>query len=245
MEKYIQREMQYSKSIKFDEETIEGIKDLYRSIEITPECSILTENNVHYNFQNLDEVLEYDFSDKIKQIEIKNKEYSNTKKLRITFEVDYSTSFFVYGKVVKLTYFVPDENKDILLKGKLQEFFKLNHTYNWIIGKLGLFVLICIWVWPAFAVQIINAILNGEQTFPKFSFTFVILCIIGFILILLIRTIDKFNCKTFFEPIKYNIGKQKNKNEKIDKIKSNIFWGIIVAIVVGIITTIICNSILK
>lgn len=53
------------------------------------------------------------------------------------------------------------------------------------------------------------------------------------------------NCKTFFEPIKYNLGKQKNKIEKIDKIKSNIFWGVIVAIIVGTITTIICNAILK
>lgn len=223
MEKYIQREMQYSKSIKFDEETIEGIKDLYKSIEITPECSILTENNVHYNFQNLDEVLEYDFSDKIKQIEIKNKEYSNTKKIENYIWSWLFNGFFVYGKVVKLSYFVPDENKDILLKGKLQKFFKLNHTYNWIIGKLGLLVLICIWAWPASAVQIINSILNDEQIFPKFSFTIVILFIIEFILILLIRTIDKFNCKTFFKPIKYNIGKQKDKNEKIDKIKSNIF----------------------
>lgn len=81
--------------------------------------------------------------------------------------------------------------------------------------------------------------------FPDISFKLVILCIIAFIFILLVRMIDKFNCKTFFEPIKYNIGKQKNKNEKVDKIKSNIFWGVIVAIVVGVITTIICNVILK
>jgi len=245
MEKYIQREIQYSKSIKFDEETIEGIKDLYKSIDITPECSIVTENNIHYNFKNLDEVLQYDFSDKIKQIEIKNKEYSNTKKLRIIFEVDYSTGFFVYGKIVKLAYFVPDENKDILLKGKLQNFFKLNSTHNWIIGKFGFYILICIWVWPASVVQIIKSKINNEQVFPDISFKLVILCIIAFIFILLVRMIDKFNCKTFFEPIKYNIGKQKNKNEKVDKIKSNIFWGVIVAIVVGVITTIICNVILK
>ena len=71
-------------------------KDLYKSIDITPECSIVTENNIHYNFKNLDEVLQYDFSDKIKQIEIKNKEYSNTKKLRIIFEIQtfYAPFFF-------------------------------------------------------------------------------------------------------------------------------------------------------
>ena len=245
MEKYIQREMQYSKSIKFDEDTIREIKDLYKAIDIIPVCSIITEDNIHYNFQNLDELFEYDFLDKIKQIEFKNKEYSNIKKLIINFEVNYSTGFLVYGKIVKISYCAPDENKDIILKGKIKNFFKQNSTNNWIIGKFGLFCLICFWSWPIAIFQVIKSMIKNEPVFPDFSFKLLVLCLIMFIVILLIRTIDKFNCKTFFEPIKYNLGKQKNKNEKIDKIKSNIFWGVIVAIVVGIITTIICNAILK
>ncbi len=245
MEKYIQRELKYNKSLKLDKEALKELDNLYSEIGTQAEYSIVTENNIHYNFDNLEELLQYDFSNEIKELKIRRHNYTKKANLDIEFKVDYISIFTVYSTIVEISYSTSDENIDILLKEKISQFYKKYTTHNWIIGKFGIYCYLSILILIIGVIVLVVDFINNNSISIPISMGLIICCIVNWIGLFLIRKLDTFICKKIFKPIIYYIGKEKDKSDKIDKIKSNIFWGVIVAIIVGIITTIICNIILK
>lgn len=245
MEKYIQRELKYNKSLKIDKEALKELDNLYSEIGTQAEYSIVTEDNIHYTFDNLEELLQYDFSNEIKVLKIGRHDYMKKANLDIEFKVDYISIFTVYSTIVEISYSTSDENIDILLKEKISQFYKKYATHNWIIGKFGIYCYLSILILIIAAIVLVVDFINNNSISIPISMGVIIYCIISWIGLFLIRRFDTFICKKLFKPIIYYIGKEKDKSDKVDKIKSNIFWGVIVAIIVGIITTIICNIILK
>lgn len=245
MEKYIQRELKYNKSLKIDKEALKELDNLYSEIGTQAEYSIVTEDNIHYTFDNLEELLQYDFSNEIKVLKIGRHDYTKKANLDIEFKVDYISIFTVYSTIVEISYSTSDENIDILLKEKISQFYKKYATHNWIIGKFGIYCYLSILILIIAAIVLVVDFINNNSISIPISMGVIIYCIISWIGLFLIRRFDTFICKKLFKPIIYYIGKEKDKSDKVDKIKSNIFWGVIVAIIVGIITTIICNIILK
>ena len=245
MEKYIERKIKYNKSLKIDEEALRELDNLYDETESKAIYSVETENNIHYNFNNLDEFLSHDFSSDIKKLKISRRDYSIKNNLDIEFEIDYLSPFTVYGTIAEISYSTSDENIDILLREKISQFYKKNSTFNWIIGKMGLFGYLSIFIVVVGVITLIIDYINNKST-SNFNLTvFFIVWLIGFMLFSLIRKLDNIVCRKWFKPIIYYIGKQKEQWNKIAKTKSNIFWGIIIAIIVGIVTTAISNLILK
>lgn len=245
MEKYIQRDLKYNKSLKIDKDALKELDILYSEIGTNAEYSIVTENNIHYTFDNLEELLQYDFSNEIKTLKISRHDYTRKANLDIEFKVDYISVFTVYSTIAEISYSTFDENIDILLKEKISQFYKKYATRNWIVGKFGIYCYLAILILIIGAIILIVDFINNNSISVPITMGLIIYCMISWIGLFLIRKFDVFICKKIFKPIIYYIGKEKDKCDKIDKIKSNIFWGVIVAIVVGIITTIICNAILK
>lgn len=245
MEKYIKRKLKYNKSLRLDEESLRELNNLYSELDLMAKYSIETENSINYNFDTLEELLQYDFSDDIKVLKIYKDDYKRKENLDIEFKVDYLSPLAVYGTIAEISYSTSNENIDIVLKEKIEKFFKKYATHNWIIGKFGLFGYFSIFIILLLIIVLIVSHLNNKSISLSFSKDLFISWIICWIIIALIRKFDTLICKKYFKPIIYYLGKQKKQTEKIEKIKSNIFWGIIVAIIVGIITTIICNNILK
>ena len=62
MEQFIQRKLVCKKSLKIDEDALKELDNLYAKIGTTAEYSIITEDNIHYSFDNLEELLQHDFS---------------------------------------------------------------------------------------------------------------------------------------------------------------------------------------
>lgn len=245
MEKYIQREFKYNKSLIIDKEALMELNNLYTEIGTTAEYIILTENNIHYNFDNLDELLQYNFSDPIKEFKIARHDYTRKANLDIKFKVDYISIFTVYGTISEIAYSTTDENIDILLKEKILQFYKKNKTYNWIIGKFGIYCYLAIIILLMGCFLLLKDFINHQAISLPITMSFFVYWIISIIGFNLIRKLDIIICKKIFNPIVYYIGKQKEKWDKIQKNKSNVFWGVIIAIIVGIVTTAISNLILK
>ena len=245
MEKYIQREFKYNKSLIIDKESLIELNNLYTEIGTTAEYTILTENNINYTFDNLDELLQYNFSEPIKELKITRHDYTRKANLDIEFKVDYISIFTVYGTISEISYTTADENIDILLKEKILQFYKKNKTYNWIIGKFGIYCYLAIIILIIGCSLLLKDWINHESISLPLTMSFLIYWIISIVAFNLIRKLDVVICKKFFNPIVYYIGKQKEKWDKIQKNKSNIFWGVIIAIAVGIVTTAISNLILK
>lgn len=245
MEQFIQRKLTYNKSLKIDKDALKELDSLYTKIGATAEYSIVTEDDIHYHFDNLEELLQYDFSSELKILEICRHDYTRKANLDIKFEVDYISTFTTYDTIVEVSYSTSDENIDIVLNQKIIEFYKKYATHNWIIGKIGIFGYSAILLFLMLAIVLIIAVINKINISGPITMSFFIRFIIFSIMWNLIRKLDILICKKFLKPIVYYINKQKDKWDKIQNIKSNIFWGVIVAIIVGIFTTIICNFILK
>lgn len=245
MEQFIQRKLTYNKSLKIDKDALRELDSLYAKIGATAEYSIVTEDNIQYHFDNLEELLQYDFSSEIKILKICRHGYTRKATLDIKFEIDYISTFTTYDTIAEISYSTSDENIDIILKQKILEFYKKYATHNWIIGKIGIFGYSAILLFLILAIIIVIAIINKINLSIPINMNFFIRFIISWIMWILIKKFDILICKKFLKPIVYYINKQKNKWDRIQNIKSNIFWGVIVAIIVGIFTTIICNIILK
>lgn len=245
MEQFIQRKLTYNKSLKIDKDALKELDSLYDKIGATPEYSIVTEDNIYYYFDNLEELLQHDFSSEIKILKICRHDYTRKANLDIKFEIDYISTFTTYDTIAEISYSTSDENIDIILKQKILEFYKKYATHNWIIGKIGIFGYSAILLFLLLAIVIVIAIINKINISIPITMSFFIRFIISWIMWILIKKFDTFICKKFLKPIVYYINKQKDKWDRIQNIKSNIFWGVIVAIIVGIFTTIICNIILK
>lgn len=189
--------------------------------------------------------MQYDFSNEIKILKIGRHDYTKKANLDIEFRVDYISIFTIYSTIAKTSYSTSDENIDIILKEKISQFYKKNKTHNWIVGKFGLYCYLSVLILIIGVIVLIVDFINKNSISISISIGLLVYCILSWTGLFLIRRLDTFICKKIFKPIIYYIGKEKDKSDKIDKIKSNIFWGVIVAVIVGIITTIICNIILK
>lgn len=245
MEQFIQRKLTYNKSLLIDEDALKELDNLYTTIGTTAEYSLVTENNIYYTFDNLKELLQYDFLNDTKILKIYKHDYTRKANLDIEFEIDYKSTFFVYDTIVEISYSTSDENTDIVLKEKILQFYRKHSTHNWIIGKMGLLGYFAILIFIMLVVMLAIVFINKINISTPITMNFFISWIISFTMWFLIRKFDILMCKKLFKPIIYYINKQKDKWDKIQKIKSNIFWGVLVAIIVGIITTVICNHILK
>lgn len=241
MEKYIKKCIEYNKSLKIDKDALFELDDLYKEIGATAEYSVLTEKNINYYFESLNELLEFDFCDEIKTLRLARRNYNQKANLDIILEVDYNSVLVTYGKIARISYATSDENIDIILNKKINEFYKKHKTYNWILGKLGLYL--CFLATITCIVLFLNwkGLLSNNDYSVKSLYFFFYGILLGTIMYLIMFKVNEIICKKYFKPIEYYIGKQKEKTDKIDKIKSNIFWSVIVGLIVGIATTIICK----
>ena len=245
MEQFIQRKLVCKKSLKIDEDALKELDNLYAKIGTTAEYSIITEDNIHYSFDNLEELLQHDFSKEIKILKISRHDYTRKANLDIKFEIDYLSTFTTYDTIAEISYSTSDEDIDIILKQKILEFYKKYATHNWIVGKIGIFGYSAILLFLMLAIVVVIASVNKINVSIPITMNFFMRLIISSIMWILIKKFDILICKRFLKPIVYYINKQKDKWDRTQNIKSNIFWGVIVAIIVGIFTTIICNIILK
>lgn len=243
MNKYIKKVINYNKSLEINEEALLEIDKLYKEFETNPIYSIITDKDIYYEFENITELLDYKFDEKIVKLTI-NGQNKNTINLKFKFEIE-DTFIILYSSILKVYYSTHNENYDILLEEKISNFCKKHRNYNWIIGKFGFLFYFFVTISIYDLIILLFKGINNNFNINDFWNWYIPTAIPGAILLYLLRKLDIFVCQKFFNPLTYNIGKQKKTFNKITTIKSNIFWGIIVATIVGIITTIICNIILK
>lgn len=233
----------YKKSLEINEEALKDIEDMYKLMDCSPRFSMTTEEDVHYLFENIKELLEYRFNEKIKKFSVCRDRYSEKGDLKFDFEVDYGGILVVYSEIATCSYSTSDENLDIVLKEKIEKFYKNHGNFNWTIGKIGL------WGFTILGICIISFIGLLIMALNKMEFSkvdgielFVFRWSILFIIMSIIKKIDLLMCKIVFKPIVYYLGEQKKTWDRIKSIRSNVFWGIIVATIVGILSSVIHNK---
>lgn len=218
-------------AIALEKDTLKKIFSLLT--EYYPDSSVfiftILKNKSTLRFENVDELLNYDnFGDyRIERLIIEP----------ITFSSDYKIDFasmphpiLSYRSTVSISYTLDNKNEAIGFRAKIDAIFcemKLSRNYT-ILSKISypIIVVLPILLWFFYIAK--------KEPFPLPIFCLVMIisvCIPACCLI-----IDKF-WSALFPPIHFLLGREVERLKNLEKIRSNIFWCVFVAMVIGIFAT--------
>lgn len=237
----MERKLTYSKSLQIDEKFLKSIENIYKIIDENPSVTLITKDNAKYELYTLEGLLSYDFSEDVKTLIIENSDLKNN--ILFIFEV-IPHRLFNYKYTVICKYTIEDNNIDNILKDKILKLLSNNTKSDWFLGKYGI-IFICLII--LLMLLIIFATIECIKNFTILNQPTSLLSLLGFFLGIFIsfltKPLDKIISDKFFKPIVYYLGYQKTKWDKTLKLRENIFWVIIIGIIVSIFATFITNKI--
>lgn len=238
----MERILEWNKSLLIDENFLIQIKNIYQIIGQEPTFTIFTKDYAKYKFNSVDDLIKYDFDADVELLVVENSQY-NVNNILFKFQVR-THHILNYDSTSICKYSVEDNSFDSILKEKILKLYKNHVKSDWLIGKLSLQLLALIISILLFFMIIIIYFQDPESLSVPINPVFVICIFIGMLLPFVIRMIDRWVCNTFFKPIVYYLGFQKNKWDSTLKLRENIFWVIIIGIFISLVSTFISNKIL-
>lgn len=229
---------------------ISGLCKNHKTIKLTPEnlnqlesnllkyCSSIeysctTINGNDIQFDSLNELLNYDNYGKssIKSLLLLGyRQYHRV--IRIDFETK-DVYFLNYNTSCECSYECDSTESEILLVKMLRDFFNKHKTSYWVIGKFSLFSLYFL-----FSLSLLVFLyIKDKSIFDRTEFVlsevipiFVAICIGEFLL----WQIDKKVLLKILKPTVFYWGEEVKAYDKYSKLRSNLFWCVLIAIAVGI-----------
>ena len=235
-------------AIALEKDTLKKLTTLldeqYPNASISISASL--KNAARVRFDNIEELLAYDNSGKysIEKLSIRHYNYSHNTGVSIDFEQGLHM-FFAYSSTICVSFEMESKDDCIAFRAKLEHIFEEMRLpfYYTFLSKISFLSL----VWGVVGVVLGSFLIymplspssaGSDITIPitqHIIFTFA-----GSILIILILGIpfgmDHFWAR-LFPPIQYLWGKGIEHSRNIGKKRANIFWVILMGIVVGIIVT--------
>lgn len=197
------------------------------------EWAAMTYRKTDIQFDTLEELLSYDnySSNRIVQLEITG--YQNWKRFaRIEIQSD-EMGLINYGSTLSCSYTVDSIDSELNFINQLEIILKKATASYWLLGKFSLFGTISA---PSMLSTICGIITGGYARPKDISFTIALIIIASALVIILVsRWIDKHFLRNLFPPIQFLWGEEVSRNSKWEKLRSNIFWGIIIALLIGIV----------
>lgn len=240
----IKGQISYRKAIILDEERIRKIIKLIEKYCDGTKIEITTKRKSQISFGSLEELLQYDNFGKNRIDELFISGYNDyLKTISIEFSQDLSPFLFIsYGKTVNCSYtFYNQEDEKLFVEDFKILLSKYKAPY-WIMSKITPIGII-FWISASFSLY---NLFNDNLHFSDLTWPFFLIVLMLAILCwCLLISLDRYVINYIFPPIVFAIGEEINRFEKNKNLRTNIFWVIIVGIIVGIATTIICNIILK
>ena len=130
-----------------------------------------------------------------------------------------------------------DEQKS--LKEKFMVFFKKATLSYWFWGKIRTIGIV--WLLFIMVLPIYFYLKDSFQSTSISSFSTFISIIVGFMLGFILGSFDYFCLGRLMPPVVFSWGEEINNENKKKNIRTNIFWCVLVALVVGISASIITN----
>lgn len=228
--------LKYYKALFFSSERMRELHSLLLSYCERIIYETETYNQRSIRFDSIDEMLSYDNYDKMRLKEIVIYGYSkNAQVFRLTLSASRSWfSLIGYWKTVDCRYTFSNLQKETTFRSALQLFLKKATQPYWAVAKIsiyGLFFFFC-----AFS-SMYNFSIGKTVTYNGSFFLFFIALIAAILLMLCFAALDFYVLGSLFPPIVFAWGEEAKRSDKNHARRSNIFWGIIVAIVVGIISS--------
>ena len=230
----------YSKALILDEDRMQELNKLILEFYERAEYSATSFKGSEIQFTSIEELLSYDNYEKQRIKELTIFGYNGYKHC-IFFNIKISDSEFLnYYRTVNCTYTLDSVDKETLLLSKIEKFFSKATARYWLLGKFSLYGIIAI---PSMLTSFCKYLV-GEKVSLEVPLQMLLIIIIGCIgFLFCIRWFDKHFLLNLFPPVSFLWGEELVRNEKWVKLRSNVFWGIIMAILIGLVGTFIANSI--
>lgn len=234
---------EYKKALILTPERIKELETILLKYckRISYEATTVAETEI--TFASVDELLSYDnFQNRrIKSLTMIGQNQFD-RVFTCIFEARGLKILFGYDGTFVCRYTVSNVDTETTFKKDVLVFLKKTTAQFWILGKLRLFGLLCMLCWFS-AVYLIGY--NNSNAGEKTVLGAFLACILGVSVVGTSIIIDQCFLKNLFPPLSFVWGEEKIRFSKYEQLRKNIFWGVIIATIVGIVVFYITNQLPK
>lgn len=221
----------YKKAILLNQENMVTIETEMLKYCERIEYSAIIQNGNDIQFESLFELLNYDNFNKRKIVSLEMKGYiSYTRVIRLVFEKQVGC-YINYLKTFACTYEFDSAEKEILFTTTLKDILEKAKTDYWLIGKMTSFSAVVI---PCFMSTILKIFFDKFKDAFSMEFSTLAFSIaLSIVFLLALLYLDKKFLLKIFNPVVFYWGEEKRRFNKYEKLRSNILWNIVFAIIIG------------
>ena len=231
----------YYKALIISKERLQELQSILFEFCDHIDVYAITEQSIQLQFNDFEEMLSYDNYAERKISELELIGYNGSYRI-INIKL-FSTPglFHHYKKTVECHYTLDCIESETLFKSKLQILFKKSTARYWLIGKISLLgtIMICSLIfafYTYFFKKSYNS--NGIQTGNYLQLIIAIIVVLGSFFI------DRKILYKIFPSVTFLLGEEIENNDRIANLRKNIFWCVIVAMIIGILVTCLYNKLL-
>lgn len=236
--------MEYKKAVILTSEKMYDLQTLIQKYcdRICYKAKTISDSEI--SFSSLDELLQYDNfeSRSIKTLQI-SAFGKKAQSFYLYFETDIlSFGFTGYGETFHCYYEVETVDIETNLRDEINTFLRKITAGYWLIAKFRLFGLLMLFCYIALVYMFSHkiSIADDEDIMSAIVPTIVGL-FISFGIVVFVKTVDQKFLQRCFPPIAFAWGEGKTQFEKSQRLRGNLFWGLIIAVIAGVIATFISN----
>lgn len=242
----ISGKMKYKKAVILTEDKMHELETLLHKYCDSISYKAETINDSEIVFSSLDELLQYDNfeSRSLKTLQI-TASGKSTYYIRLVFEADsLFSSFTGYDETFRCYYDVDTVDAETTIRSEITTFLRKITAGYWLIAKFRFYGLLMIVCFIGATYFLAYRSTQPSNTNILLMLTFGIIgVVISFGLIAVIKAIDHHFLQRCFPPIAFVWGEGKTQFEKSQKLRTNLFWGFMIAILASIIASFIVNII--
>lgn len=211
-------------------ELVNILEDYYPHLEY--ESTLVNESSIE--FSNLEEMLNYDNASKQKIHEIKIFGVNREKNTRAhIFIRSIDSPFNNFHKTVTVIYELSKHEDETVLRSKLKQFFDKTKAPNSLIYKFTFYQLFALLSGISIGITITEFATTkaNKQIIISWNLVTIVMFIVS-IYLLFVLNFPKL-WRKWFPPIVFSWGEEIEINKRLCKNRSNIFWGLFVALIIG------------
>ena len=189
-------------------------------------------------FDDLEELLKYDNYRPRRLVSLELAGYTGYSRI-ISVEIgDFNLSPIVnYGSTVRCNYQLPSVDTETIYKNDFDIWYQKVKSSYWLLGKFSFSGLVFV---PSALITLIRMVIGHRITVDWSNgliFGALIVTLIGVAAILwVLKLLDIHLLGNLFPAVVFNWGEEEKRNGKWEKFRSNLLWGIIIALLLGLVT---------
>lgn len=232
----------YSKSLVLPADRLSGLAEILGRYCDRIRYEAVTVNNLNIAFQSKEELLSYDNYGKKRVKELVISGYHGLSRV-FRFELLSEKEWFSllgYWKTAKCSYSFSDmKDADHFQSDVMSLLHKATPSYWWV-GKLSVWGI----MWLSSLLSTTYNLFAGKSLeYHGSAGVFFLVLILVIAVMVLFAAVDRFLIGSLFPPITFAWGEELRRAQKYSNLRSNIFWCVIIAILVGLVTTCLSNAV--